>query len=66
MIIKITRHALDRMCEYAVTKEMVKEAIQKGSKFRQTDGILSKYKCCSVAYRIIGKNIYKIKTVYIE
>ncbi len=66
MIIKITRHARDRMSEFAISKEMVKEAIKRGSKFRQTYGFLSRYKFFSVAYTVIGKNIYKIKTVYID
>ncbi len=64
MIIKITEHARFKMYEEGINEDMVKEAIQKGSKFRQTSGLLAVYKYYSVAYKSIKKDIFKIKTVY--
>ena len=66
MIIKITEHAKFKMYEEGIKEEMIREAIQKGSKFKQSDGYLSVYKYYSVAYKIIGKGIFKIKTVFIN
>ena len=66
MIIKITEHTKFKMYEEGITEDMIKEAIKKGSKFKQTDGFLAVYKYYSVAYKTIGKDIYKIKTVYIN
>lgn len=66
MIIKITQHAKFKMYEECITEEMVKEAIKKGSKYKQTGGFLSVYKYYSVAYKIIGENVYKINTVYLN
>ena len=64
MIIKITEHAKFKMYEEGITEDMVKEAIKKGSKFKQTDGLLTIYRYYSVAYKLIKKDIFKIKTVY--
>ena len=64
IIIKLTRHAQDKMIFLGVTKEQVKNVILRGSKFKQTDGYLAVYRYLKVAYKIIGKNVYKIKTVY--
>jgi len=64
--LKITKHASDKMMWLGITKEQIKEAITKGSKFKQTDGYLSIYGYLKVAYKIIGENSYKIKTVYVE
>jgi len=64
MIIKITEHAKFKMYKEGITEDMVKEAIGKGSKYKQTDGLLAVYKYYCVAYKRIGKSIYKIKTVY--
>ena len=51
------------MSELGISKEQIKEAIKRGSKFRQTEGLLAKYSYFAVAYRKIGDDIYKIKTV---
>jgi len=64
MIIKITKHAQDKMIFLGITKDQIKNAILRGSKFKQTDGYLAVYGYIKVAYKIIGKDIYKIKTVY--
>jgi len=65
IILKLTRHAQDKMIFLGMTKEQIKNTILKGSKFRQTDGYLAVYSYLKVAYKIIGKDVYKIKTVYI-
>ena len=64
--IKLTKHAQDKMIFLGVTKDQVKNTILRGSKFKQTDGYLAIHGYLKVAYKIIGKNIYKIKTVSIE
>jgi len=66
MIIKITIHAKERMAKNAITKEMVKRTIKEGAKQRQTEGFLASYSYFKVAYKKIGENTYKIKTVYIK
>ncbi len=64
--LKISRHAADKMLWLGISKEQVKEAIVKGAKFKQTDGYLSKFRYLNVAYRKIGPNLYKVKTVYVD
>lgn len=64
MQLKITKHAQGKMSAFAISKDMIKDAIKGGAKFKQTDGLLVKYKYFSVAYKKIGKDVYKIKTVY--
>ncbi len=66
MKLLITKHAKERMADKAVSKEMVIEAIRKGAKINQTDGYLASYGYIKVAYKIIGDEYYKIKTVFIE
>ena len=63
--LKITKHAHDKMLWLGVTEEQVKETITRGSQFKQTEGFLAKYRYLSVAYKKLGKNVCKIKTVYI-
>ncbi len=62
----ISQHASEKMLWLGLTKEQVREAIIKGSKFRQTDGFLASYRYVRVAYKKIGNNAYKVKTVYVE
>lgn len=62
----VSSHAKKRMAEKAISKEQIANAIQRGSKFRQTEGLLALYKDIMVAYRIVGKNAYKIKTVMVR
>lgn len=64
--LKISKHAQDKMLWLGVTEERVKEAIARGAQFRQTDGFLAKYRYLSVAYKRLGKKVYKVKTVYID
>jgi len=59
------KHAVDMMTDRGITKKQVEIALDRGSKFKQTDGFLAKYSYYSVAYKIRG-NKYIIKTVYID
>jgi hypothetical protein len=66
MRLLITQHARQQMFERGIDEEQIKIAIQRGAKFRQTDGFLAVYTCIRVAYKKIGDNVYKIKTVMVE
>ena len=65
MRLLITKHAKERMADKAISKYMVIEAIQKGAKVKQTQGYLASYGYIKVAYKIVGKDLYKIKTVFV-
>lgn len=64
--LKLTYHAKVRMAELAISKDDTKRAIKIGSKVKQTDGFLLSYTYLKVAYKKIGENVYKIKTVHID
>lgn len=66
MDLVITKHAKERMAEKAISKEMIKDAITKGAKVKQTDGYLASHGYIKVAYKLVGKDCYKIKTVFVE
>ena len=66
MRLLITKHAKERIADKAISKETIIEAIKKGARIRQTDGYLASYGYIKVAYKIIGEDYYKIKTVFIE
>lgn len=59
------KHALERMIDRGITKEQVKTTIERGSKFKQTNGFLAKYTYFSVAYKKIGKK-YVVKAIILE
>lgn len=59
------QHAVDMMTERGITKKQVEMALQRGSKFKQTEGFLTKYTYFSVAYKIVGDK-YVVKTVYVN
>ncbi len=61
----ITVHAADKMIIEGISADQVCIALERGSKFKQTDGYLMVYSYFSVAYKIIG-NKYKIKSVFIN
>ena len=48
-----------------MTREQVKEALERGSKYVQTQGILIQYTYFSIAYYKHGKK-YVIKTVMVN
>ena len=61
----ITRHAQEKIHVEGISIQQIIEALERGSKYQQTDGFLAVYSYYSVAYRIIGKK-YLIKTVFIN
>lgn len=61
----ITLHAADKMVIEGISKEQICIAIERGAKFKQTDGYICTYSYFSVAYKIVG-NKYKIKTVFVN
>jgi len=61
----ITIHARQQMFDRGVDEEQIKTAIQRGVKFRQTDGFKSIYSYIGVCYKVKGDE-YTIKTVTIE
>jgi len=66
MIIIFTLHAKERMLKNAISADMITRAIKQGAKQKQTDGFLTSYTYFKVAYKKIGKDSYKIKTVFIN
>ena len=50
MIIRYKRHARDRMFDRGISKDIVRIAIQRGSKSMQKDGILATYGYIQVPY----------------
>lgn len=62
----ITNHARDKMHTEGIEKEQIKRCIKRGAKFRQTGGFLAVYTYIQVAYKIIGKDKYLIKTVMVK
>ena len=66
IVLKITRHAKEKMILLGITKEQIKRAIQCGAKIKQTEGCLASYAYLKVAYKQIGENCYKIKTVFVK
>ena len=63
--ILVTKHAQDKMNIEGISLGQVIEALERGSKFQQTDGFLSVYNYYSVAYKKIDKK-YVIKTVFLN
>lgn len=63
--LKITKHAKEKMILLGISSEQVKRAIIQGATSKQTDGYLASYTYLKVAYKEIGENYYKIKTVFI-
>lgn len=61
----ITKHAADKMLIEGITKKQICIAIERGSKFEQTDGYIAVYSYFSVAYKKVD-NKYKIKTVFVN
>ena len=66
MKLKFTKHASQQLKERGISKEIVKLAIQRGSKSRQGDKhFISSYTYIKVAYKIFNNN-YIIKTVMVK
>jgi len=66
IILKITKHADDKRRLEGISISQIKTAIKRGSIIKQTDGYLARYSYIKVAYKKIGKNVYKIKTVFVD
>jgi len=65
VILKITKHARDKMSALAINKDMIKMAIKRGSKFKSGDNkFISVYSFFTVVYQPLGNNVYKTVTVY--
>ena len=62
----LSKHALDKMEIEGIGVEQICEAIERGAKFEQTDGLLVKYSYFSVAYKQLNNKKYFIKTVFIN
>lgn len=65
MKIVLTKHAQDMMIERGISRTMVEQVIKRGSKTKQTDGLLAKYTYITVAYRVQADS-YIVKTVMVE
>ena len=61
----ITSHAQEKMHIEGITVSQIVEALERGSKFQQTDGLLVVYSYYSVAFRRLGAK-YLIKTVFLN
>ncbi len=61
----ITVHAADKIAIEGISVEQICIALERGSKFKQTEGYLVVCTYFSVAYKIV-RNKYKIKSVFIN
>ena len=61
----ITKHAADKMIIEGITSQQICDALNRGSRFVQSEGYLSVYTYFSVAWKRLG-NKYKVKTVYLN
>ncbi|MBI4146414.1 DUF4258 domain-containing protein [Candidatus Woesearchaeota archaeon] len=61
MIIKLSKHAEEKMIERGITMAEVCNAISGGSKFlQQSDKIITEYSYFRVAYKKLGDSYYVI------
>ncbi|MFH1915938.1 MAG: DUF4258 domain-containing protein [Nanoarchaeota archaeon] len=65
MRLVFTYHAKEQMVKRGVSKQQVIDCIIKGSKTKQTDGLLASFGYIRVAYNVRGER-YIIKTVMIR
>ncbi|HLC70472.1 MAG TPA: hypothetical protein VJI32_00565 [Candidatus Nanoarchaeia archaeon] len=61
----ITKHAGDKMVVGGITSQQICEAIERGSRFTQTEGYLGVCAYFSVAWKKVDEK-YKIKTVFLN
>ena len=61
----ITKHAQEKMHVEGISVQQVLDALDRGSKYQQTDGVLTRYSFYSVAYKKMGST-YLIKTVFVN
>lgn len=62
MRLVIKKHARDMMTVRGIDEEQIKKVIKRGSKTKQTDGLLATYTYMAVAYKV-REDKYIIKTV---
>ena len=64
MIIKLSKHAEEKMIERGISMDEIEIAIKSGSKFTQKpDKIVSEYSYFSVVYKKLGRDTHYIITV---
>lgn len=61
----ITKHAQEKMHAEGIVVQQIIDALDRGSKYQQTDGFLAVYSYYSVAYKKIDSK-FLIKTVFIN
>lgn len=61
----VTKHAQEKMHIEGISIQQIIEALERGSKYQQTDGFLAVYSYYSVAYKMIDSK-FRIKTVFIN
>ncbi len=61
----ITKHAQEKMNLEGISVGQLIEALERGSKFQQRDGLLALHTYFSVAYKKIDSK-YLVKTVFIN
>ncbi len=61
----ITKHAQEKMVNEGISMKQIIEALERGAKFQQTDGLLNIYTYFSVAYKIVNGK-YLVKTVFLN
>ena len=61
----ITQHAAEKRVVEGISAHQVCKAIERGSRFQQTEGFLVVYSYFFVAFKKVG-NLYNIKTVLIN
>ena len=61
-----SKHANDKRILYGLTKEQISRAVRRGATVKQTDGYLASYREIRIAYKKLNKEVYYIKTIYIN
>ncbi|MAF35354.1 hypothetical protein CMO91_05940 [Candidatus Woesearchaeota archaeon] len=65
MDIVLTKHAQDMMIERGVSMVLLRQALARGSKYKQRSGWLATYSYVIIAYHV-KRNCYIVKTVMIR
>jgi len=66
MDIIYSKHSNDKRILYGLTKEQIRRAVMRGATVKQTDGYLASYREIRIAYKKLNKEVYYIKTIYIN
>ena len=65
VLLVFTLHAKEQMVARGVSKQQVLDCIRRGSKVKQTDGLLASYGYIQIAYKVRGE-MCVVKTVMIR